>query len=425
MPRQTAVAVIGAGVAGLTAAYLLQKHFDVTLFEARDRLGGNAHTYLADTGAEGEIPVDLAFVTYSETTYPYLVRLFNELGVSGLQVDRSMAMDVVCGDCGFTQLGGTPLGEGATLTSATADSPDRERFTVDLARFQQSLVRMFMEGGGTTKTLGELIEEDGYSDYFTRHFLYPRTAPWFLIRADELAQMPLQYIMNVLGRYDVLSPEVFASWRVIEGGSREYIGKIAQRLTAVRTSTPVTAVRRVGEAIEVQDAAGRTHQFDKAVIATPAHRALALLTEPTPLEERVLSAFRYSTMDVALHSDSGVAYRHDGKHNIITLGVSCGAPLTSFTEVHVDARALHRLDVAVPYFITYAPSEGIDAGKVAFRASYEHPIIDTAAYEAQQHLPEISGSTLAFAGAYHGGGYHEDGCRSGAEAAAKLGAPWD
>jgi len=420
MGRQTA-AVIGGGVSGLTAAYILQKKFDVTLFEANSRLGGHADTRdVADLG-----PVDLGFLAYNEVSHSSITRLFGELGVGS--TPGNMSGDVVCLDCHFTMLGLPP--SGLSTVPARPDNADHDswkRCVYDVARFGSHVLQSG-EAGDPAQTLGAFLTEGSYSEYFARHYIYPLIGGWHLAGPQDCRQMPVQWLIRSMRDSGFFDPGASSAWRIISGGSRTYLERIAARLTRVQTSAPVRAVSRRAEGVDVRDAASQVHHFDKAVIAVRPPQALRIITDPTPAERAILGSFTYSAMEAILHTDSSVLPDINDPSSLVVV-VSCATPLKSFgyvTDCHSIVNKTHGIDAAVRYIVSYNPLEAVDPSKIVARGFYEHPVFTAESCAAQGRLDEISDHVVSFAGSYYGDGYHEAGCRSGVLAAASLGVPWD
>ncbi len=414
MARRT-VAVIGAGVSGMTAAYILQKRFDVTVFEANPRLGGNADTKMAD----GSFPVDLGFTGYSDIAYPELTRLFRELGIGSNPAVSST--DVVCSDCDFAHLDSDTLGaEGIPDRPADATDATWEQFIHDRSRFATQLGEILGKGDYEL-TVADALRQESYSEYFTRHYLYPRIAPWFVLQPRDIDRMPIRFLSDTMA--PLAGPEARASWRVVQGGSGTYVDRIAERLACVHVSTPVRAVGRRDGGVEVRDGADRVHRFDKAVIAVPAHQALRILAEPTSTERAVLGVFEYSKVEVVLHTDASVL--PPGSTAGLMMHVSCARPHALFADCHVDVTRSQHLDTDTRYLKSFNPTDKVDPEKVLAREFYETPVFTEESVAAQRRLPGMSDQVIAWAGAYHGNGFHEAGCRSGVQAAESLGVPWE
>jgi len=218
------------------------------------------------------------------------------------------------------------------------------------------------------------------------------------------------------------SPE----WRTVTGGSRSYVETLAKQLTATRLNTPVRSVTRHADGVSITDGDGTMHAFDRVVIATHADEALRLLHDPTAAERDVLGAFSYSRNETVLHRDTSMLPRHAGARASWNYRMpSCAAgERGERTMLSYDMNRLQSLNSTDTYVVTLNQTTGIDASEVIATMDYTHPIYTLESVAAQRRLPELSGGRTAFAGAYHGWGFHEDGCASGARAAEALGARW-
>lgn len=431
MGRQS-VAVVGAGVSGMTAAYVLQRRYDVTVFESRGYLGGNADTRQVRLANGSNVPVDIAFMAYGKQTYPTFQRLLTELGVDSHPAH--VAVDVHCTSCGFTHAAKRAPGVPPALQRPPrVDETLWARFTAELDRFPREAAQIPAPGHGPALSIEQFLKEKGYSDYFFKHFIYPHVAPWFLSDPGSVRVMSMGFLVDALRRYGTLDSAAgsesdttaAAGWHAITGGSRVYLARIAGQLSTIRTGTPVQRVRRLPDSVLVHDSAGRTYTYDKAVIAVPAPTALALLGEhATPRERELLSKFRYTRMTATLHTDDSVFPNPSGARSGISMQVSCDDLGTDFRGCTIDASVLQCLDTTQPVVISYNPAGPMAEDKVSSRTSYEHPVFTVEAFAAQRHLPELADGRLAFAGSYFGSAVHEDGCIAGVQAAASLGVPW-
>lgn len=420
------IAIVGAGVSGLSAAYLAQKRHDVVLFESDERLGGHAHTHdlVAEDGRL--VAVDSGFIVHNERTYPQLLRLFAELGVS--TQDTEMSMSVRCDGCGLEYAGGRGL---AGLVPAVANLRNT-RYLAMLAqvkRFHQQANRLLDAGDAnfvrySHPTLGEFLAAGRYSEYFIEHFALPVVSAVWSAGRDVSSQYPARYLFEFLRHHGMLSVRGSLSWRTVVGGSREYVRRIAKQLHAVHTSTPVRAVRRGDNGVEVRDGDDVVHRFDRAVIATHADQALALLAEPTERQRRVLSAFRYSSNETWLHTDpSPLPVSAGARASWNYRKTSCSASAGP-VRISYDMNRLMRLAEPQDYVVTLNGSDHVDENKALARMHYRHPIYTPESVAAQAELSEIGDERIQFAGAYHGWGFHEDGCLSGVRAARAFGAGW-
>jgi predicted NAD/FAD-binding protein len=419
--RPTA-AVVGSGVAGLTAAYLLQRTHDVTLFEADDRLGGHAHTHELVASDGGTTDVDTGFIVHNRRTYPFLLRLFDELGVR--TQPSEMSMSVRCDGCGL-EYAGARGPRGLFPTGANLARPAYLRMLAEVTRFHRQAHRVLAEPAGTDlTTLGEFLAAGGYSRYFTEHFMLPVVSSvWSAGEAVSL-QYPARYLFTFLAHHGLLAVSGSPRWRTVVGGSRSYVERAVKNLTAVQVGTPVRTVERTSAGVAVRDHADAVHLVDRAVVATHPDQALALLSAPTDDERAVLGAFRYSRNETLLHSDTSVLpTRPRARASWNYLKRSC-ATTDAPVLVSYDMNRLQRLAEPDDYVVTLGGADRVDPATVIARMSYEHPVYTPESVAAQARLPGLNDATLAFAGAYHGWGFHEDGCAAGVRAAAALGVRW-
>ncbi|MFJ2024008.1 NAD(P)/FAD-dependent oxidoreductase [Streptomyces sp. NPDC087897] len=423
MAGRRRTAVVGSGVAGLTAAYVLRDAHDVTLYEADDRVGGHAHTHELDASEGRTHSVDSGFIVHNRRTYPHLLRLFDELGVA--TQESEMSMSVRCEGCGLEYAGARgPSGLFAQPRSALRGP--YLRMLADVPRFHRAAraVLALPESGAQEMTLGEFARRGRFSPYFRAHFLTPVVSAVWSCDPVTALSYPARYLFRFLDHHGMLSIGGSPVWRTVTGGSRAYVGLVVERLAAVHTTTPVRAVARHADGVEITTEDGTTASYDSVVIATHPDQALRLLADPTDAERATLGAFRYSRNPTLLHTDTTLLPRARGaRASWNYLMPSCAADADRVT-VSYDMNRLQRLDAPDGFVVTLNGSDRVDPASVRARMVYEHPVYTPESVAAQARLPALSGPVTAYAGAYHGWGFHEDGCRSGAEAAAALGVAW-
>ncbi|MFJ9895588.1 NAD(P)/FAD-dependent oxidoreductase [Streptomyces sp. NPDC091280] len=418
-------AVIGSGVAGLTAAYILGGAGHVTLYEADDRLGGHAHTHELTSPYDGRVHrVDSGFIVHNRRTYPRLLRLFDELGVA--TQESEMSMSVRCEGCGLEYAGARgPAGLFARPRNLVRGP--YLRLLAEVPAFHRAARRLLAEDSGQALTLGEFMDREGYSAYFRSHFMAPVVSAVWSCDAVTAQRYPAAYLFRFLEHHGMLSVGGSPVWRTVTGGSRSYVDRIAKHLGGtgeIRTGTPVRAVRRHADGADVTAEDGTTQSYDAVVVAVHPDQALRLLADPTGREREVLGAFRYSRNTTLLHTDTRLLPRAPGaRASWNYLMPSCTAD-SGRVRVSYDMNRLQRLDAAETFVVTLGGEDRVDPDRVLARMVYEHPVYTPESVAAQQHLPELATDVCAFAGAYHGWGFHEDGCRSGVEAAAALGVRW-
>ena len=413
-------AVIGSGIAGLTAAHILQTDGDVTLFEAADRLGGHADTHEVATSDGRMLGIDTGFIVHNKRTYPTLLRLFDELDIATQESD--MSMSISCGECGIEYAGGRGLA-GLLPSLRAVRSLKYLRMLTEVRKFHR-MAREVLAGDDDELTLRDFLDDGGFSDYFTSHFMTPLVAAVWSTAPTQTGDYPARYLFTFLQNHGMLTVTGAPTWYTVTGGSARYVERLAKGLTAVLTSTPIESVRRIEGGVELRDGDGRVHRFDGVVIATHPHQALTMLEVPTPSECEVLGAIGYTRNPTMLHTDTSMlpqAARAQASWNYAM--PSCHAtPAT--VQLSYNMNRLQRLDAAATYVVTLNGEDNIDQHSILARMEYEHPVYTTSSVAARTRLPELNDEVVAFAGAYHGWGFHEDGARAGAAAAASLGVHW-
>ncbi|MFJ9139229.1 FAD-dependent oxidoreductase [Streptomyces sp. NBC_01281] len=409
------VAVIGGGIAGLTAAHLLRHHYDVVLFEAAPRLGGHADTHDVATPDGAVVPLDTGFLVHNLRNYPELLRLFAELDVP--TQDSEMSMSIRCRGCGLEYAGGR-RGLGLLPGPRTAARPFVHLLS-EIPRFHRESRRL-LESGDTALTLGGFLERHRFTRYFADHFALPLVSAVWSAAAEISTAFPAIPLFAFLDNHGLLSVRAMPRWRTVRGGSRTYVERIAARLPDVRTGTPVRGITRHADGAEVVDAAGTTHAFDRIVVATHADQALDLLTDATTDEKQVLGAFGYSRNETWLHTDASVLPSRPRTHaswNLLKQGCHGGSSV--LVSYHLNR--LMRLSEPLDYLVTLNGATEVDEAAVLVRRVYEHPILTVDTLAAQRRLSRLDSPVVVYAGAYHGWGFHEDGCLAGVRAAAALG----
>jgi predicted NAD/FAD-binding protein len=420
------VAVIGSGVSGLTAAWILSAAGrEVTLYEAAPRLGGHADTHRVTAPDGTVLGIDTGFIVHNTRTYPLLTRLFGELGVTVQQSE--MSMSVRCLGCGLEYAGQRGLpGVAAGLRQGRGRYL---RMLTEIGRFHaaaRAMLRRPAPPGGPAAgpSLGEFLAAGRYSGYFVAHFAQPFVAAVWSCAPGTALAYPARYLFAFLDQHGLLSVTGSPPWLTVTGGSARYVELVAKQVTAVRAGVPVTAVRRYPGGAEVRCGDGPAAHYGGVVVATHPDQALALLADPTPAERAALGAFRYSRNTAVLHTGSAVLPARPRVRASWNYTLSSCRADSEEVQVSYYMNRLQRLAGERDYIVTLNGDPARAGGEVLDRMEYAHPVYDAASVAAQSRLPELNDGVTAFAGAYHGWGFHEDGCRSGVAAAASLGARW-
>jgi predicted NAD/FAD-binding protein len=422
-PYERSVAVIGSGVAGLVAAYALSARDRVTLFEADTRIGGHAHTHYVDRGDGYIVGVDSAFLVHNDRTYPTLCRLFDELGIA--TQDTDMSMSVRDDASGLEYAGARGIG-GLFPSWSTLARPRYLLMLAEIKRFHAAATRLLQADADVAaspacggETLRAFLDRHGFSRYFADHFMTPLVAAVWSCPPGDALRYPARYLFVFLEHHGMLSVFGSPTWRTVVGGSASYVETILNRIDEVRAGAPVTSVRRVADGISVT--AGATRIFDAVVIATHPDQALLMLAEPTAAERSVLGAISFCANHAQLHTDESVLPRHHRAR------ASWNYLVTSNDDsvlVTYDVTRLMRLDGPRRFLVTLGGRDRVDPASVLAEMTYSHPMYTPESVAAQQLLPALDDERIAFAGAYHGWGFHEDGAASGMRAARRLGAQW-
>lgn len=421
------IAVIGSGISGLSAALRLQAQHEVTLYESDARPGGHAHT--VDVSLDGLCaPVDTGFLVYNERTYPLLIALFKELGVSEAPTDMSFAASI--GPHRLEWCGSNIRSVFAQPTNLLR--PGFWRMLRDILRFNREATALAIDEQAQARLdepLERYLERQGYSAEFRDAYLLPMAAAIWSCSTETMTRFPLGSFVRFFHNHGLLQIEGRPRWMTVEGGSREYVSRIIAKLRDVRLSEPVEAVtRRTGggaHPVTIRSARATEH-FDQVVFACHSDQALALLADPSEDERGVLTAIRYQPNRALLHTDSALmpARRHAwAAWNYLTDGRP-GAPSVSVTYW---LNRLQPLPFRTPVFISLNPLSEPEPSKLIREITYAHPIFDLAAGRAQRRLRDLQGRQQTwYAGAWTGYGFHEDGLRSGfevAQAIARLNEP--
>jgi predicted NAD/FAD-binding protein len=420
-PGRRSVAVVGAGVAGLTAAYLLSRTHDVTLFEAQDRLGGHAHTHDVTDADGSRYAVDSGFIVHNDVTYPWLRKLFGELGVRVRPTE--MSMSVRCEGCGLEYAGGRGPA-GVLAQPRRLLDPRFVRMLLQIRRFNRRAAACLARGADERTTYGDFLRDEGFDDYFIGHYAVPVVSCVWSAGRETSLRYPARYLFRFLDNHGMLRVTGSPQWYTVVGGSRAYVDRLARLLPDVRASHAVTDITRLPHGVELRDATGQVTRVNRVVIATHADQALNLLTDPSDAESATLKEFAYSRNVTTLHTDGSVlpdAPRARASWNYRM--ESCdGHDRPATVTYWMNRLQGHRAER--DFLVTLNDQARLDPASIVATMEYEHPIYTPEAVQAQARLAGLATDRTVYAGAYHGWGFHEDGCRSGVQAARHFGVTW-
>jgi uncharacterized protein len=415
------IAIVGTGISGMSAAWLLNSRHDVTVYERNGRPGGHSNTVTVDT-PEGGIPVDTGFIVYNQKTYPNLTALFAHLGVPTQSSEMSFAVSLADGELEYS---GSSFG-GLFAQRSNVFRPRFWSMLNDLWRFYREAPRD-LPSLDELSSLEQYLDAGSYGEVFRSDHLLPMAAAIWSASPSLMLQYPAASFIRFHDNHGLLRMRNRPQWRTVTGGSRVYVSALIEQLThAVRTARGVTAVRRLEDKVELRDCEGHIESYDEVVIATHADQALALLQDPTTNEQDLLGAFRYSVNRAVLHSDAALMPQRRSVWASWNYIGRRSEDIQHNPTVTYWMNMLQRLPTSQQLFVTLNP---ICEPKVAIREErYEHPIFDAAAMRAQRQLWALQGKARTwFCGSYFGAGFHEDGLQAGlavAEAIGDVRRPW-
>ena len=420
MSDRLRLAVVGSGISGLTAAYVLRKTHDVTVFEADNRLGGHAHTHTVQDH-DATHRVDSGFIVHNDRTYPWLRKLFAELDVDVHPTE--MSMSIHCDECGLEYAGGRG-GKGLFAQRHRLIDPRYLRMLLAVKRFQRAAYALLDATEDGPETYRDFLDANGFSPYFVSHYAIPVVSCVWSSGHETALDYPARYLFEFLRHHGFLSIKGSPQWFTVAGGSRSYIDRVAEAIGDVRVSTPIVAITRKPDGVELIDADDRLHVADKVVVATHADDALALLTDASDEEQRILGSFGYSQNETVLHRDASLLPEATNAQSAWNYRMRTCRERSERTAVTYWMNRLQGLESRAPFLVTLNATDRLDPTRIVARMQYTHPIYTSVSVAAQSELPGLNTETTVFAGAYHGWGFHEDGCRSGVDAALALGVPW-
>jgi uncharacterized protein len=401
------VAVIGSGIAGLTAAFNLSVRHRVTLFEAAPRIGGHTHTHRV--WLDGKVwHVDSGFIVFNDWTYPRFNALMRGLGVASQESEMSFSVRCEATDLEYN---------GASLNALFAQRinllrPPFLAMVRDILRFNREAPRLLETPG--EPSLADYVRAQGYSRAFVDLYLVPMAAAIWSADPRTVLDGPARFFVGFFRNHGMLSVNHRPTWRTLRGGSSAYLAPLTRPFASrIRTGTPARAIRRRPGSVLVNG-----ERFDAVVLACHSDEALRALADPSAAEREVLGAIRYQENEAVLHTDTRLLPRR----RLAWAAWNYHIPRAPQDRVALtyNMNILQRLAAPETLCVTLNHSEHIDPARVISRMTYHHPVMDSAAVRAQARHAQISADRTYFCGAYWGNGFHEDGVVSAETAVAQL-----
>lgn len=416
------IAVVGGGIAGLGAAWLLSRRHRVTLFEAGSYVGGHTNTVDVEIGGVSH-PVDTGFLVFNRRTYPNLCGLFAHLGVKSVASDMSFGVSLA--DPAIEWAGsdlGTVFAQRSNLLR-----PAFLGMLRDILRFNRDTTRMAAEASAPDVSLGAYLVEHRYGSAFRDWYLLPMAAAIWSCPTRTMLDYPLATFVRFCHNHGLLQILDRPQWLTVEGGGRSYVRRIVSQLDDVRIATPVQGVDRGADGVWLRTPEG-AERFDEVVFACHSDQTLAILGDGASADERrILGAVRYQPNVALLHTDAALLPRRRKVWSAWNYLAGAGRPDERPVSVSYLINRLQPLPFDTPVIVSLNPFVEPAADKLLRRIEYAHPVFDQGAIDAQAALPQLQGVRRSwFAGAWTGYGFHEDGLRSAVAIASRLGVdiPW-
>lgn len=408
------IAIIGSGISGMTAAYLLHDHHEITLFEAAPYIGGHTRTETVHLGNKS-YHIDTGFIVYNEKTYPHFTRLLKKLNVPTKATE--MSFGVKDKNTGI-EYRATNL---STLFANRKNifKPEIYKIIYDILRFN-NISQTFLENPTYELTLGEFLVQNNFSNSFKELFILPMGGAIWSTSPETMLDFPALFFIRFFHNHGFLNRKGQPIWRVIEGGSKNYIPYLTKGFKdSIKLSTPVLKVRRESENVRLETQTGGSQFFDHVIFATHSDQALKILENPHAEEKQILQSLPYQPNEAILHTDINVlpenpkaraswnVYLYNGEKSQVT--------------VSYWMNRLQGLDVPHPFIVSLNCKNLIDPEKIIKTISFDHPLFTCEGMKAQENHPlMINRDRISFCGAYWRNGFHEDGVVSALSVAQKI-----
>ena len=419
-PKKKRIAIIGSGISGQTCGYLLSQQHQVTLFEANDYLGG--HTATIDLDIDNKtLAVDTGFIVFNDRTYPNFIKLMKQVGVASKPTEMSFSVHNKASGLEYN---------GHNLDTLFAQrrnllNPRFYYFIIEILRFNRlakkanAIIHDNQDEQDTQGTLGEFLDQHGFSDYFATHYVLAMTAAIWSASINSCRDFPLQFFLRFLSNHGLLDIANRPQWYVIKGGSRSYIPKLTQSIQDIRLNSAVASVTRHDGHVDITSN-NKIESFDEVIFACHSNQVLALLTDASTSESQVLGAMKYRNNDVVLHTDKSLLPTH--KKAYASWNYCIDPQVDELPTLTYNMNILQGLKTEQDLCVTLNQTKRIDPQHILRRFTYAHPVFSVESIAAQSQRNTICGNNLThFCGAYWYNGFHEDGVSSALDVCLRFG----
>lgn len=415
------IAVVGGGVAGITAAWLLSKKHNVTLIERDDRLGGHTNTISVEEG-DRAVAVDTGFIVCNSRNYPCFYRLLDEWGVQ--LRDSDMSFGFSCEKTGLGYVG--PFFRDFIAYRRNLLNPRFWGLALSQRKFSRKAMRALNRGELQSKSLGEFLNELDMGSFFVDNYLLPLAASVWSSPDNGMLEFPAETFIRFFANHGMIQMRDFPTWQTVVGGSRTYVDQFSKKFSgSILIGTPVESVRRLTGGVQVMVKDSAPMSFDHIVMASHAEDSLRLLSDVTPREKSALTAWSYHRSMTVLHTDESVMPRERRLWASWNYRRPADAQPTDPVPITYFMNRLQGLDSKKDYLVSLNLRRPIRPEKVIYSVEYTHPAYTPDSISAQQKLRSLDGEgNTHFCGSYMGYGFHEDATSSAVEVARRLGVEW-
>ena len=411
------IAIVGTGIAAMSAGYFLQKDHDITFFEKNDYIGGHTNTLMVDEDGQ-QIPIDSAFMVYNEVTYPNLTRLFERLDVETKNTNMSFSVQHLPSELDYC---GTGL-NGLFAQRRNLLNPKHYKMLMDINRFNKESIEVLNDSQYAEYSIDRYINEKGYGKDILYKYLIPMSSAVWSTPTEMMLEFPIVMLVRFFKNHGFLGLNTQHQWKTVEGGSRNYRAKLMANLNdRVQLNNGIVSVKRNEDHVVLEDAKGSEHKFDKVILGSHADQTLKMLKDKTDLEETLLSKFPYLENRVTLHTDESIMPKTKLAWSSWNYRIKENEKGQLDTSTIYYMNKLQGVSQNRDYFISVNELNEVDRSKIIWEHTYMHPLFGIDSIQIQPRLKELNkDGRVYFCGAYFRYGFHEDGLLSGIDVAKSI-----